>query len=66
MNMANHDYEDQDFEYRFDSGRKSDPDGRRADTESGSSKRRAKYASTSRAPSAHNGIHRRRNKRFAW
>jgi hypothetical protein len=66
MNMANSDYEDQDIEYRFDGGRKSEPDGRRGGTESTSNKRRAKYASASRAPSMHNGIHRRRNKRFAW
>jgi hypothetical protein len=66
MNMANNDYEDQDFEYRFDSGRKSEPDGRRGGNSNTSNKRRAQYARASRAPAMHNGIHRRRNKRFAW
>ena len=66
MNMANYDYEEQDFDYRLTTGRKRGPDGRRGGDESGSGKRRMQYSRASRPVVKHNGIHRRRNKRFAW
>ena len=66
MNMANHDYEEQDFEYRFEDTRAKGPDGRRHDDVPSSSKRRMSYGRASRPVNAHNGIHRRRNKRFSW
>jgi hypothetical protein len=66
MNMANHDYEEQDFDYRFDGERRREPDARRGNFEKVSQKRRAQYSRSSNPPVAYNGIHRRRNKRFAW
>jgi hypothetical protein len=59
MNMANSDYEEQDFEYRADFNRRTDKDKTPR-------KGRAAYARTNRPVVQHNGIHRRRNKRFSW
>jgi hypothetical protein len=60
MNMANSDYHEQEFDYSADFNRRTDrskaPDQRR----------KANYSRTSKAPVSHNGIHRRRNKRFSW
>jgi hypothetical protein len=58
MNMANRSYQEQDFDYQ------QDTDRRDKKTEVSRS-RRASYSRSSR-PAVHNGIHRRRNKRFAW
>ncbi len=59
MNMINSNYEEQEFEYRADFGRRS--------TKSKTTKaRKLQYSRTGRAPTSHNGIHRRRNKRFSW
>jgi hypothetical protein len=59
MNMANRSYQEQDFDYLQDTDRrdKKAPEVSRS--------RRASYARSSR-PAVHNGIHRRRNKRFSW
>ena len=59
MNMANSDYEEQDFEYRADFNR-------RGGKEKTPRKARATYARSNRPVVQHNGIHRRRNKRFSW
>lgn len=66
MNM-NYDYEEQDFEYRVDGERGREPSGRRGDDEKSTTPRsRMNYARSARPAVSHNGIHRRRNKRFAW
>ncbi len=59
MNMSNNDYQEQDFEYTFKGERKGDED-------KNSRQRRMNYAQARRPAVSHNGIHRRRNKRFAW
>jgi hypothetical protein len=60
MNMANSDYNnEQDFNYQFDDGRRDDA------KDKASRQKRANYSRPSR-PVVHNGIHRRRNKRFSW
>ena len=61
MNMSYNNYQEQDFEYQFD-GQRRDDKGK----ETSSRSRRASYSRTSRPAVSHNGIHRRRNKRFAW
>jgi hypothetical protein len=66
MNMANYDYEEQDFEYRATTERQGGPDARRGGSEKSSAKRRMQYSRSSRPAVKHDGIHRRRNKRFAW
>jgi hypothetical protein len=58
MNMANSQYQEQDFDYQSDMDRR---DGK----EKTPPKRRLNYARANR-PAVHNGIHRRRNKRFSW
>jgi hypothetical protein len=65
MNM-NYDYEEQDFEYRVDGNREREPIGRRGGNEQSSPRSRMNYSRTARPAVSHNGIHRRRNKRFAW
>jgi hypothetical protein len=66
MNMSQNDYEEQDFEYGPDGGRGRSPDFRRGGAEKGSRSRRMSYSRSTRPAVAHNGIHRRRNKRFSW
>jgi hypothetical protein len=66
MNMSNYEYEEQGFDYRFDGVGRREPDGRRGGSEKPSSKRRAQYSRSNRPTVMHNGIHRRRNKRFSW
>jgi hypothetical protein len=58
MNLANSYYQEPEFEYQTVERRsvKDDKTPRR---------NRASYSRTVR-PAVHNGIHRRRNKRFAW
>jgi hypothetical protein len=58
MNMANQ-YQEQDFDYQLDTHRRADK------VKESARSRRAQYARSSR-PAVHNGIHRRRNKRFSW
>jgi hypothetical protein len=58
MNMANTHEEEQEFDYRADFDRKA--------KDKASKTRKIQYARTGRAPTSHNGIHRRRNKRFSW
>ncbi len=59
MNMANSDHHENDFDYRADFGRRptKDKNGRT---------RKFHYGRAGRAAVSHNGIHRRRNKRFSW
>ncbi|MGD9719959.1 MAG: hypothetical protein AB7O59_01950 [Pirellulales bacterium] len=64
MNMANSNYEEQDFEYGSTGGRA--PEARRGGADKVSRKRSASYSRASRPAVSHNGIHRRRNKRFSW
>ncbi len=66
MNMQ-YDYEEQDFEYRVDGERGRQPSGKRGGAEKAENSRsRMNYSRTARPAVSHNGIHRRRNKRFAW
>ncbi len=59
MNMANSHYQEQDFDYQSDMVRRSEKDKTPRE-------RRMNYSRSSRPAVMHNGIHRRRNKRFAW
>ncbi len=66
MNV-NYDNEEQGFEYRVDGKRDREPIGRRGgDEKSTTSRSRMNYARSARPAVSHNGMHRRRNKRFAW
>ena len=58
MNMADTDYQEQEFDYKanYQRAAKTKP----------SSKRSVHYARSNRPVVSHNGIHRRRNKRFTW
>lgn len=60
MNMANNDYQEQEFEYQIDDERRVDG------KEKTPRQKRINYARSGRSPAMHNGIHRRRNKRFSW
>jgi hypothetical protein len=60
MNMANAHNSEHDFEYQANFDRRDSKDNDSA------GKRRLRYARSSRAAVSHNGIHRRRNKRFTW
>jgi hypothetical protein len=57
MNMATSYYHEPEIEYATDE--------RRGGKEKVPAKKRMQYAKSSR-PAVHNGIHRRRNKRFSW
>ena len=57
MNMAMNQYQDQEFDYNVDE--------RRDSKEKTPQKKRLHYARANR-PVVHNGIHRRRNKRYSW
>ncbi len=59
MNMANSNYQEQEFDYQNDFGRRSEK-------EKSSRSRRMQYSRSNRPAVMHNGIHRRRNKRFSW
>ena len=59
MNLANTAYQEQEFEYHFDVERRS------TGKEKVPQRKRMQYSRSSR-PAVHNGIHRRRNKRFSW
>ena len=58
MNMANTNYQEQDFDYQADF--------RRTSKEKTPRKSRFQYSRSNRPAVSHNGIHRRRNKRFSW
>lgn len=60
MNMANTNYEEHEFDYQAEYRRSS------ASKNKPTSKRSFKYARSNRSAVSHNGIHRRRNKRFTW
>lgn len=60
MNMANSNYQEQEFDYQNEFGRRSDKD------KTPRSRGRMQYSRSSRPAVMHNGIHRRRNKRFSW
>jgi hypothetical protein len=62
MNDAYSDYQEQEFEYHFSGARR---DSTSKDDKSSRS-RRMQYSRSNRPTVSHNGIHRRRNKRFAW
>jgi hypothetical protein len=59
MNMANTHNQEPNFNYQVDFGRHEtkDKNGR---------ERRFQYSRSNRPAVSHNGIHRRRNKRFSW
>jgi hypothetical protein len=59
MNMSTNDYHDQEFDYQFKGER-------RTQTEKPSRQRKMQYSRANRPTVMHNGIHRRRNKRFSW
>lgn len=59
MNMSSNEYQEQDFDYQLKGDRKSR-------TSKTPQSRRMQYSRTNRPTVMHNGIHRRRNKRFAW
>lgn len=68
MNMANSQPEDSDFEFgseqEFDyRANFSRPASKKTTTEKA---RKIQYGRRGSAPVSHNGIHRRRNKRFSW
>ena len=60
MNMPNKHNNEQDFDYQ------SEGDQTVSGREKIQRQRRFQYARTNRPAAAHNGIHRRRNKRFSW
>ncbi len=60
MNMANSQYQEQDFDYQIDVERQA------GGKEKTPRQRKMNYSRASRPAVMHNGIHRRRNKRFAW
>lgn len=61
MNMANTNYQEHEFDYQ------ADHDRRGGKEKIPSSKRSSfRYARSNRPAVSHNGIHRRRNKRFSW
>jgi hypothetical protein len=60
MNMANNQYHDHEFDYQADHERRLEKDDKAPRQQ-----RRTTYARANR-PAVHNGIHRRRNKRFSW
>lgn len=61
MNFSYSNYQEQEFDYKVDDER----DGTKQ--KASRQRRGAQYARANRpAVTSHNGIHRRRNKRFAW
>jgi len=59
MNMANLDYQEQDFEA-------GDSRDNNKNDKTFRTTRRPQYARKSRGPASFNGMHRRRNKRYTW
>jgi hypothetical protein len=67
MNMANSQPEDADFEYGSEKEFDYRADySRPASKKSAAKARKIQYGRRGSAPVSHNGIHRRRNKRFSW
>jgi hypothetical protein len=68
MNMANNHPEDADFDYGSEQefGYRADFTRPASKDRSPAKARKIQYARKGRAPVSHNGIHRRRNKRFSW
>ncbi len=62
MNMANMNNEELDFDYSVDFVRRQPKEK----VAPGKTRNKASYARAGRAPVSHNGMHRRRNKRFSW
>ena len=65
MNMANNQHDEQEFDYQADFARQGDTTRERK-APSSATKQRFQYSRTNRSATSHNGIHRRRNKRFSW
>jgi hypothetical protein len=59
MNLANSDYQEQEFDYQVNVER-------RVGKEKIPRRSQMQYSRSNRPTVMHNGIHRRRNKRFAW
>jgi hypothetical protein len=57
--MSYNNYQEQNFDYQADGSR-------REDKEKTPRQRSAKYSRANRPVVMHNGMHRRRNKRFSW
>jgi hypothetical protein len=66
MNMANNHPEDADFEYGSEKEFDYRADFSRPAKKSPAKARKIQYGRRGSAPVSHNGIHRRRNKRFSW
>ena len=67
MNMANSQPEDADFEYGSEKEFDYRADySRTASKKPAAKDRKIQYGRRGSAPVSHNGIHRRRNKRFSW
>jgi hypothetical protein len=67
MNMANSQPEDADFEYGSEKEFDYRADySRPASKKPAAKARKIQYGRRGSAPVSHNGIHRRRNKRFSW
>ena len=67
MNMANSHPEDSDIEYGSEKEFDYRADySRPASKKSADKARKIQYGRRGSAPVSHNGIHRRRNKRFSW
>jgi hypothetical protein len=66
MNMANSQPEDADFEYGSEQEFDYRADFSRTAKKTPAKARKIQYARRGSAPVSHNGIHRRRNKRFSW
>jgi len=59
MNMPNKYHQEQELDYQVDSES-------RGEKEKVSRQKKFQYARANRPAVSHNGIHRRRNKRFSW
>ena len=66
MNMANSNYEEPEFDYGTEKEFEYRTDFSRRPAKSAARGNKFQYARKGRAPQSHNGIHRRRNKRFSW
>ena len=60
MNMSYNRYESLDVDYQVDDTRSENEKSKTP------RRRRTDYTRAGNRPASHNGIHRRRNKRFAW
>jgi hypothetical protein len=60
MNMPNKYYQEKDLDYQAEGEARGDS------KEKVARQRRFSYSRSNRPAASHNGIHRRRNKRFSW